>query len=95
MLLFCYLAFVLTGQTYFDGFFGIITPDDVSPEKVILSFDVVQGKYIKTLPLHTTQEVILENENEIRIALNLSHFYPCSNFNKSCCRHSRIFIQHH
>ena len=58
-------------ETYFDRFFGIITPDDVSLERVILSFDVVQGKYTKTLPLHTTQEVIFENDNEIRIALNL------------------------
>jgi hypothetical protein len=35
--------------------FGIIQPNDEVPQDIILSFDAVQGKYVKTLPLHGTQ----------------------------------------
>lgn len=37
--------------------FGIISPNEEEPQEIILSFDAFQGKYIKTLPLHHTQEV--------------------------------------
>ena len=51
--------------------FGIISPDDEKPREIVLSFTPVQGKYIKTLPLHHTQQVIIDNENELRIKLKL------------------------
>lgn len=38
-------------------------------EKVVLSFTPTQGKYIKTLPLHSSQEVITDNDTEYRIAI--------------------------
>ncbi|MCB9251721.1 MAG: WYL domain-containing protein [Flavobacteriales bacterium] len=51
--------------------FGIISPESNTPEKIILSFNPFQGKYIKSLPLHETQEVILDNKQELRISLKL------------------------
>lgn len=51
--------------------FGIISPNEHKPEKVVLSFDPYQGKYIKTLPLHHSQEILLDNEKELRIQLTL------------------------
>jgi predicted DNA-binding transcriptional regulator YafY len=51
--------------------FGIISPEDTEPKDIILSFDPFQGKYIKTLPLHDTQEVLIDNEDELRIKLKL------------------------
>lgn len=51
--------------------FGIISPNVEMPEEIILSFEPVQGKYIKTLPLHWTQEVIIDTEEELRIKLKL------------------------
>jgi predicted DNA-binding transcriptional regulator YafY len=51
--------------------FGIISPEDEKPEEIILSFEPIQGKYIKTLPLHENQQVILDNEDEVRVKLNL------------------------
>lgn len=41
------------------------------PEDVILSFDPFQGKYIKSQPIHHTQEVLIEDDNEYRIKLHL------------------------
>jgi predicted DNA-binding transcriptional regulator YafY len=51
--------------------FGIISPEDTEPKDIILSFDPFQGKYIKTLPLHDTQEVLIDAEDELRIKLKL------------------------
>ena len=51
--------------------YGIITPKDQVPEEVILSFDPEQGKYIKSLPLHETQEILVDNEEELQIKLKV------------------------
>ena len=51
--------------------YGIITPKDEKPEEVILSFDSEQGKYIKSLPLHESQEILVDDEEELRIRLTV------------------------
>lgn len=51
--------------------FGIISPNDEEPQDIILSFDPYQGKYIKTLPLHDTQQVLVDNDEEMKIKLKL------------------------
>lgn len=52
--------------------FGIIGSVDGSvPEKVVLSFTAQQGKYVKTLPLHQTQEILIDNPEELRIQLKV------------------------
>lgn len=51
--------------------FGIISPNDEEPQDIILSFDQFQGKYIKTLPLHDTQQVLVDNDEEMKIKLKL------------------------
>ena len=51
--------------------FGIIIPDDEKPQKVVLSFEPFQGKYIKSLPLHETQKVLIDNDKELQISLNI------------------------
>lgn len=51
--------------------FGIISPNDEDPQDIILSFDPFQGKYIKTLPLHDTQQVLVDNDDELQIKLKL------------------------
>ena len=51
--------------------FGIISPNDEEPQDIILSFDPFQGKYIKTLPLHDTQQALVDNDQEMKIKLRL------------------------
>lgn len=51
--------------------FGIISPNDTEPQDIILSFDPFQGKYIKTLPLHDTQQILVDNEKELVVKLKL------------------------
>ena len=51
--------------------FGIISPNDEAPQEIILSFDPFQGKYIKTLPLHESQELLIDSDQELRIKLHL------------------------
>ena len=42
---------------------------DKEVQKVVLSFDPQQGKYAKSLKLHRSQVVLLDDENEVRIQL--------------------------
>jgi predicted DNA-binding transcriptional regulator YafY len=51
--------------------FSEISTNGQEPEEVILSFNTHQGKYLKTLPLHHTQEIILDSEKELQLKLNL------------------------
>ncbi|MDQ8004814.1 MAG: WYL domain-containing protein [Pedobacter sp.] len=53
----------------FNNCFGIIAPDNEPVEEVVLSFTPFQGKYIKTLPLHHTQQILIDNEEECKISL--------------------------
>lgn len=51
--------------------FGIISPGDQEPQEIILSFEPVQGKYIKSLPIHESQQILIDNENELWVKLIL------------------------
>jgi predicted DNA-binding transcriptional regulator YafY len=51
--------------------FGIMSPNHEGPEEVVLSFEPLQGKYVKTLPLHETQHILEDNDDELLIGLKL------------------------
>jgi predicted DNA-binding transcriptional regulator YafY len=51
--------------------YGIIQPLDGQPEEVILSFEPTQGKYIKSLPLHSSQQILLDDGKQFQIKLKL------------------------
>ena len=54
----------------FDDVIGLVF-DSSEKEKVILSFTPSQGHYIKSLPLHKSQRILIDNEQECRIELNV------------------------
>lgn len=56
---------------YFRYCFGIFRPNADKPDEIILSFPKHQGKYIKSLPLHDTQEILIDTEEEFRVKLKL------------------------
>ena len=51
--------------------FGVINEADKKPQNIVLSFTPFQGKYILTMPLHHSQEILIDNEKELRIKLNM------------------------
>jgi predicted DNA-binding transcriptional regulator YafY len=62
-------------NNYFKYCFGIINSEDADPVDVILSFEPLQGKYIKSYPLHESQKVIIDNDTELRISLSVYETY--------------------
>jgi len=56
---------------HFKYSFGIISPNEQKPEKVVLSFNPTQGKFIKSLPLHESQQIIMDSKDELRVSLNI------------------------
>jgi predicted DNA-binding transcriptional regulator YafY len=51
--------------------FGIMGATEEEPQEIVLSFEPFHGKYIKSLPLHHTQEILKDTENELKIKLKL------------------------
>lgn len=58
-------------STLYKDSFGIINGPELPVVNVELSFDPLQGKYIKTSPLHSSQRVIIDTLDELRVALKL------------------------
>ncbi len=54
----------------FENIIGVVHSNE-NIQKVILSFSPGQGKYIKTLPLHKSQQILIDNETEFQIALDI------------------------
>jgi len=52
----------------FKDSFGIINGTDEDPVKVVLSFTPREGRYVESLPLHHSQQLILSNNDEIRFS---------------------------
>ena len=56
--------------TYFTHAFGITRPTDgEAPQEILLRFAPVQGRYALSYPLHASQAVLLETDQEIRLRL--------------------------
>lgn len=58
-------------EEIFRDSFGMITPTDSTVQNIILSFNPVQGNYIRTLPLHHSQKILVDDDDELRISLKL------------------------
>jgi predicted DNA-binding transcriptional regulator YafY len=57
---------------HFQFCFGIMKPEpSEAPVEIVLSFAPVQGKYIKSMPLHKSQEILKDNKNGLVVRLKL------------------------
>ena len=57
-------------EEYYKYSFGITVPNDRHIE-VILSFTPLQGNYLKTLKIHPTQEMLIDNDEEYRVSIKV------------------------
>jgi len=58
-------------ETYFQHAFGIMKPNNEALEETILSFNAVSGNYVKTMPFHHSQKILIDTEDELRISLKV------------------------
>lgn len=54
----------------FNKTIGLVYSEN-TPQTIVLSFTPTQGKYVKTLPLHTSQRILIDDEQECRISLEV------------------------
>lgn len=59
----------------FKNSFGIIAPNGEEAQEIILWFDEHQGNYVKSMPLHHSQQILEDNENGLKIKLFLVPTY--------------------
>ena len=63
-------------EQHYEHSFGIVGPNKAaSPEEVVLKFAPIEGKYIKSLPLHHSQTIIEDDENSVtvKIKIHITH----------------------
>ncbi len=59
----------------FENSFGIINGTNEEAEKVVLSFTPREGRYVESLPLHHSQNLVLKNDEEIKFSYFLRPTY--------------------
>lgn len=62
-------------ESYFKDVFGIINTQGKPVEEVILTFTEFKGRYIKSLPLHHSQEILVDDGNILTIRLKVKIEY--------------------
>lgn len=62
-------------ERMFRNCFGIILPRQDKPQKVVLAFDREQGKYIRSMPLHSSQREIPHEGADYIISLRINLTY--------------------
>lgn len=60
---------------YFSNYFGIVTDDKVKPERIVLRANKYHTPYLKSLPLHHSQELIEDNGEYADFGLYLAPTY--------------------
>lgn len=63
-------------QNYFEDCFGIISKEEGQElATILLSFTTEQGKYIKSLPMHQSQQILKDDANGLIISLKVYATY--------------------
>ena len=61
----------INSETYFKDSFGIFRLSGTSVENIELMFTPLKGRFIKSQPIHKSQQIIVDTEIELRIKLKL------------------------
>lgn len=56
---------------YFNDVVGVSVTPNVKSQKIILSFSVEQGNYVRTKPLHHSQIILKDNKKEFRVEIKV------------------------
>lgn len=64
-----------SASEYFSNYFGIVTDDSVKPERIVLRANKDHTPYLKSLPLHHSQELIEDNGEFADFELYLAPTY--------------------
>lgn len=62
-------------ETLFENSFGIISTLHEKPTRIALSFEPWQGMFVKSLPIHHSQKILLDNQDELKVELTLVPTY--------------------
>ena len=62
-------------ESLFVNSFGIVSTLGEKPEKIILSFKQSQKGFVQSLPIHHSQKIVVNNEDEYEIELTLVPTY--------------------
>lgn len=62
-------------KDHYKNSFGIVGPGDAQPQEILLKFTNNQGQYIRTLPLHPSQQILEENGDEMLVRLKIVPTY--------------------
>lgn len=62
-------------KEFFKDCFGIVGPGDQHPQDILLKFTEGQGNYIRTMPLHHSQQISEEHQGEMIVRLKLVPTY--------------------
>jgi len=60
---------------YFKYSFGITSINKAKPIDVILSFKPTQAAYLKSQPLHQSQKILIDDDQELRIGIKVYNTY--------------------
>ena len=55
----------------FKDCFGIWNQEDIPVEDIVLSYSALDGRFLKSVPLHHSQTILTDTENEFRISVRL------------------------
>lgn len=62
-------------REFFKDCFGIVGPGEESPQEIKLKFVAGQGNYIRTMPLHHSQQILEDQNGEMIVRLKLVPTY--------------------
>ena len=61
----------IDGKALFQNCFGVWNDPEIPVEEIILRYDRLDGRFLRTLPIHPSQTIIQEDADGITIRLNL------------------------